>query len=277
MQSNAWPMSPSLGVEWLVPGPASQDGIVTTPYNEMKAQASISLVKDMLTGLSHYAGGGVEAMNLARYWHPKMSWYGPAGIGSNRRISGFRSWHQRSFLNAMPDREMTGETCTFIGDGNYVGFTAWPGMRANISGNGWMGIAPSNKEELPLHPNGMRFEALDDNRQTTNSWDVYSIGGGALLEKTECSNSRSFYPLTTMNAVLNDCRISGRTFWQYVEKCEGSEIWDFLASVWKTMKNSLERGLATEGMLPGHLKISRKAKSLYAKAKKQSAGATLRV
>lgn len=127
------------------------------------------------------------------------------------------------------------------------------------------------KEELPLHPNGMRFQALDGNGQTMDSWDVYSIGGGALLEKKECSKNRSFYPLTTMNDVLNECRLSGRTFWQYVETCEGPEIWDFLAVVWKTMKNALERGLITEGMLPGHLKISRKAKSLHAKAKSQSA------
>ncbi len=38
---------------------------------------------------------GVEAMELDRYWHPKMNWFGPAGIGSMRRISGFRNWHQK--------------------------------------------------------------------------------------------------------------------------------------------------------------------------------------
>jgi predicted ester cyclase len=146
MQSHAWPMSPSLGVEWLVPGPATQDGIITSPYNEEKAQASLKLVKEMLTALSRYAEGGVEAMNMAEYWHPKTNWYGPAGIGSNRRISGFRRWHQQPFLNAMPDREISGEASTFIADENYVGFTAWPGMRANISGDGWLGIAPARQE-----------------------------------------------------------------------------------------------------------------------------------
>ena len=146
MQSNAWPLSPSLGVEWLVPGPATQDGIIKSPFNETKADASVKLVKEMLAGLAKHAEGGVEAMNLGHYWHPKTNWYGPAGIGSNRRISGFRHWHQQPFLNAMPDREVTGEVCTFIGDENYVGFTAWPGMRAKISGDGWLGIAPSSQE-----------------------------------------------------------------------------------------------------------------------------------
>lgn len=147
MQARAWPMSPSLGVEWLVPGPATQDGIVTGPYDEVKSNASKTLVKDMLASLSKYADGGHQAMNLEDCWHPKMTWYGPAGIGSNRRISGFRNWHQIPFLNAMPDREGgMGENMTFIGDGDYVGFTAWPGMRAKISGDGWLGIAPSNQE-----------------------------------------------------------------------------------------------------------------------------------
>jgi len=146
IQSEAWPLSPSLGVEWQVPGPAGQDGIVNGPYNQEKSQASLKLVQDMLSGLAKYAEEGVEAMNLEKYWHPKMTWYGPAGIGSNRRISGFRNWHQQPFLNAMPDREVSGEAMAFFADGDYVGFTAWPGMRAKISGGGWLGIAPANQE-----------------------------------------------------------------------------------------------------------------------------------
>ena len=193
MQANAWPMTPSLGVEWLVPGPATQDGIISSPYDEEKAQASITLVKDMLTGLSQYAEGGVGAMSLAQYWHPKMSWYGPAGIGSNRRISGFRSWHQQPFLNAMPDREVTGETCTFIGDGNYVGFTAWPGMRANISGNGWMGIAPSNQEITMRSLDFWRCEKgkIRENWVLVDILDVYhQIGVDVFSRMRECTASR---------------------------------------------------------------------------------------
>ena len=149
MQANAWPMAPSLGVEWAVPGPATQDGIITTPYNEEKSKSSLKLVMDMLNGLSKFAEGGAEAMDLNKYWHPKCCWYGPAGIGTNRRISGFRNWHQKPFLKAMPDREgamSVGKRCAFFGDNNYVGITAWPGMRMKISGDGWMGIAPSSQE-----------------------------------------------------------------------------------------------------------------------------------
>ncbi len=143
-QANAWPMTPSLGREWLVPGPATQDGIITAPYDPDQADASVKLVLDMLTALKRSLEG-VKAMELDRYWHPKMLWYGPAGIGTTRRISGFRNWHQIPFLKAMPDRDTILDTSILFGDGDYVGFTAWPGMHMTISGDGWLGIAPSNQ------------------------------------------------------------------------------------------------------------------------------------
>jgi predicted ester cyclase len=109
----------------------------------------MSLVNAMLEGLGKFAEGGAEAMELDKFWHPKMNWYGPAGIGSNRRISGFRNWHQIPFLNAMPDRssdkENGGYDCYFA-DGDYVLFCGWPGMKATITGDGWMRIAPSGQK-----------------------------------------------------------------------------------------------------------------------------------
>jgi predicted ester cyclase len=144
MQANAWPMTPSLGVEWLVPSPATQDGIITSPYDTAKAETSVQLVSAMLEGLKR-SPQGVAAMQLDRYWHPKMLWYGPAGIGTSRRISGFRNWHQIPFLKAMPDRAAILEAGALFGDSDYVGFTAWPGMKMTISGDGWLGIAASNQ------------------------------------------------------------------------------------------------------------------------------------
>lgn len=145
MQANAWPMTPSLGVEWVIPGPAMQDGLIAGPYDAARAEASIRLVSDMLAALKR-SPQGVEAMELDRYWHPKMMWYGPAGIGSMRRIAGFRHWHQIPFLKAMPDREAILKNGALFGDGDYVGFTAWPGMRMTLSGDGWLGIPPVNKK-----------------------------------------------------------------------------------------------------------------------------------
>jgi predicted ester cyclase len=147
MQANAWPMSPSLGVEWLVPGPATQDGLTITP-NPKRAAASVKLVLAMLGDMGkHPLSGGPKVMQLEKYWHPKMIWYGPAGIGSMRRIQGFRNWHQIPFLKAMPDRHgAVTKADVFFGDGDYVGTTGWPNMQMTLSGGGWLGIAPSNQE-----------------------------------------------------------------------------------------------------------------------------------
>ena len=70
MQARAWPMAPSVGREWHVPGPATQDGIVAPPHDEEKAASSVKLVSDMLQRLSRFADGGVKAMALDQYWHP---------------------------------------------------------------------------------------------------------------------------------------------------------------------------------------------------------------
>ncbi len=123
MQSGAWPMTPSLGADWFVPAPAPQDGIHTTPYDQDKSETSVKLVLEMLTDMGkHPLSGGPEVMNLERYWHPKMNWYGPAGIGSVRGINGFRSWHQIPFLKGMPDRRgATSEKGGFFWGGQLCG------------------------------------------------------------------------------------------------------------------------------------------------------------
>jgi predicted ester cyclase len=144
MQAGAWPMTPSLGVEWVIPGPAGQDGILTGPCDQARAEASVQLVLDMVMGLRR-SPQGFEAMEMERYWHPRMNWYGPAGIGTARRLSGFQNWHQFPFLRAMPDRSAILDNGFMFGDGDYVGFTAWPGMRMTLTDDGWLGIPPANQ------------------------------------------------------------------------------------------------------------------------------------
>ena len=145
LQARAWPLTPSLAVEWVAPGPATEDGILTAPYDAAKSQASVDWVTAMLTSLQR-SPEGVDAMEIDRHWHPKMMWYGPAGIGSMRRVSGFRNWHQIPFLKALPDRSVFRDQGMMFGDGDYVGFTGWPGMSMTVSGDGWLGIAPANQK-----------------------------------------------------------------------------------------------------------------------------------
>lgn len=145
MQAGAWPLSPSLGREWLVPGPAKQDGL-RLQMDDDQSNKSLELVRDMCNALGNYAEGGVEAMALDRYWHPHCSWYGPSGIGTGRGISGFRRWHQIPFLNGLPDRVGNVGEGHLFAEGDFVGFTAWPGMHMTVSGDGWLGIAPAGQK-----------------------------------------------------------------------------------------------------------------------------------
>ena len=148
MQARAWPMAPSLGLEFCVPGPATQDGIVPGPWDEAQSKSSCDHIIDMLDHLKkHPSQGGPEVMEMQRFWHPRINWYGPAGIGTGRGIAGFRNWHQIPFLNGMPDRGKYVDDITyhFFGDADYVAVTGWPNMIQTVTHDGWMGIAPSDK------------------------------------------------------------------------------------------------------------------------------------
>ncbi len=148
MQANAWPMAPSLGREMLIPGPASNDGLVPGPYDETKAADSCQHIIDMLEYLKkHPTQGGPEVMEMEKFWHPRMNWYGPAGIGTGRGIAGFRNWHQIPFLRAMPDRGQYIDEIRyhFFGDGDYAAVTGWPNMIQTVTEDGWMGIAPTGQ------------------------------------------------------------------------------------------------------------------------------------
>lgn len=145
MQAGAWPLAPSLGREMTVPGPASQDGLSDAPRDAALSAQSCQHIVDMLGDMKrHPSEGGPEVMRMEHWWHPRMNWYGPAGIGTGRGIAGFRNWHQIPFLRAMPDRgQYVGDiTYHFFGDNAYCGVTGWPDMIQTLTHDGWMGIAP---------------------------------------------------------------------------------------------------------------------------------------
>jgi L-serine dehydratase len=121
------------------------------------------------------------------------------------------------------------------------------------------------EEPLPFHPNGMLFEALDDSDRILDTWEVYSVGGGALQEPGQVIEHAPVYDLHAMTEIQAYCSRNGLTFWEYVEQREGIEIWDFLERVWTAMKDAVERGLEAEGVLPGGLGVSRKASVLLRK------------
>ena len=120
---------------------------------------------------------------------------------------------------------------------------------------------------LPFHPNGMLFEGLKGD-EVVDSWTIYSVGGGALAnEASRLETPRSIYPLSTISEIKEWCYHEGKTFWEYVSDCEGPEIWDYLDTVWETMCATIQRGLNNDGVLPGGLKVARKASTYWVKSK----------
>lgn len=122
---------------------------------------------------------------------------------------------------------------------------------------------------LPRHPNGMLFELLQ-NGTVTDRWEVYSVGGGALWDEQGTFDDGEVYPKTSMAEVIKWCLDEGCTFVDYVERHEGPEIFTYLEEVWRQMQETVETGLKTEGVLPGALKLARKASSYNIKAMQAS-------
>jgi predicted ester cyclase len=208
MQAGAWPMAPSLGREWNVPGPATQDGIVQGPYDESSSAATCQLIIDMLTAMKrHPSEGGPEVMEMNKFWHPKMNWYGPSGIGTGRGIEGFRNWHQIPFLAAMPDRGAFVDQITyhFFGDGDYVGVTGWPNMIQTLSDGGWMGIAPAGKKIYMRSLDFWRVEKglIRENWVLVDLLDVYhQVGVDVFSRVREFNKARPGFDPETGSALL---------------------------------------------------------------------------
>lgn len=113
------------------------------------------------------------------------------------------------------------------------------------------------------HPNTMDIFALHGNNVDAN-WRVYSVGGGAIeVEGKQSITPVEVYPHNSFEQISAFCRANQITLPQYVERFEGVAIWDYLATIWDVMQQSIQRGLNAQGVLAGGLGTERKAKILY--------------
>ena len=112
------------------------------------------------------------------------------------------------------------------------------------------------------HPNTMDFFAVK-NGAVYDTLRVESIGGGDIrFAGYQAPELSDVYPEGSFAEIEQFCRFRGIDLAEYVELCEGEEIWTFLDTIWKTMKASVDEGLKAEGILPGGLRVGRKAKIL---------------
>ena len=118
--------------------------------------------------------------------------------------------------------------------------------------------------DLP-HPNTMRFEIFRDGK-LLDSLRIFSVGGGSIrIEGQAADEDGEVYPQKNFSEMLSFCREKGITLHRFAEQMEDESLRPYLKEVWEVMKDSIRNGLAADGILPGGLNVSRKAKILYEK------------
>ncbi|WP_299483643.1 ester cyclase [uncultured Roseibium sp.] len=162
-QANRMPLPGMLGTEMMFPGPATHDGVL--PVDQEDGERTLDLCEAMLADLKAFDPNTFTSKGQTGengYWHDDMLWYGPGGIGSNYRWSGFEKDHRASFLTAFPDR-VGGDHYCRIGDGNYAAVSGWPSMTMTHKGD-YLGVPATGKS------------------LTLRVMDFYRCAGGKIME-----------------------------------------------------------------------------------------------
>jgi L-serine dehydratase len=131
------------------------------------------------------------------------------------------------------------------------------------------------KKTLPFHPNGMQFFALDAGGEVLLERTYYSVGGGFVVNQAAAGEDRIVedttvlpFPFTTAVQLLRHCDEQGVSISQIMLQNERAwrseaDIRAGLLHIWSVMQDCVERGCRTEGVLPGGLKVKRRAARLY--------------
>lgn len=133
------------------------------------------------------------------------------------------------------------------------------------------------QENLPKHPNGMKFIAWGDNDEILLERIYYSVGGGFVVddnddtEKPVIKNNASLpLPFRSAEELIKQCEHHQMTISQVMMENEKAlrteaEIKQKLLHIWHTMENCIQRGCEKDGALPGGLKVRRRARSIFHK------------
>ena len=120
------------------------------------------------------------------------------------------------------------------------------------------------EDALP-HPNTMLFKAFKEGKEIAST-RIFSVGGGSVrIENESSEEDREVYPQKNFSEIVALCSQEKISLIQFINILEGDKLRDYLKKIWKAMQEAVERGLAAEGILPGRLKLTRKAKYLYEK------------
>jgi L-serine dehydratase len=134
----------------------------------------------------------------------------------------------------------------------------------------------NKRQKLPFHTNGMRYTAYDAAGNELATRDYYSVGGGFVVNHDEAAEDRIVadtseqpYAFSSGDQLLSLCEKHGLTIAQLM--LENEKIWrseqeirDGLLAIWKAMQDCVNRGLRSPGILPGGLKVARRAPAMLA-------------
>ncbi|RLK62319.1 L-serine ammonia-lyase [Actinokineospora cianjurensis] len=133
------------------------------------------------------------------------------------------------------------------------------------------------RKSLPLHPNGMTFAAWDAAGTELSRRTYYSVGGGFVLDETaadgpviSADTTPVPFPFRSAADLLTHCENSGKSIAQVMLANElvwrtEAEVRAGLLHIWQVMQDCVTRGCEQDGVLPGGLKVPRRAKALHDK------------
>ena len=116
--------------------------------------------------------------------------------------------------------------------------------------------------DLP-HPNTLDIIGYK-NGMEVGRLKFLSVGGGQIkIEGEALKENENLYPHHSFEEIKKYCEENEILLWQYVERIEGKEIYDFVLSVWKQMQKTIKSGISKTGVIPGRLGVQKKANHLY--------------
>jgi L-serine dehydratase len=151
----------------------------------------------------------------------------------------------------------------------------------NLLGRREIGFDPDDdlvlhrRRSLPYHPNGMTFAAFDADGGQVGQGTYYSVGGGFVVNERAAAGDSPViadatvvpHPFTTAEQLLGRCRetglpISGVMLANELVRRSEAEVRAGLLRIWQVMQECVDAGCRREGVLPGGLKVPRRAPGL---------------
>lgn len=136
-------LPPFAGHPGPVPGPRGGSGINRTHPAEAESAITRDLVARLIGGCNVLEGSDLKSMGMEAFWHDDMVWHGPWGIGSAYGFDEFQRFAQGPSVSSFPNRRGTWPKDVFIAEGHVAGFTGWPSLVGEFTGDPFRGLPPT--------------------------------------------------------------------------------------------------------------------------------------